>query len=148
MAKAIAESLDLGEVLKWQITSKSVLQDALYSYDALARLHAIQMLKLLGEQDCELEENKNLSVEINNYLKLGVLGTAFLSKKKRVVLIDELDKSDQDLPNDLLHVFEEQEFEIAELKRLKLEKAIDIEDSEGTIHPITNGAIEVYTPQP
>ena len=143
LAKAIAESLGLGEVLKWQITSKSVLKDALYSYDALARLHAIQMLKLLDEQGCELEENKNLSVEIKNYLKLGVLGTAFLSESKRVVLIDELDKSDQDLPNDLLHVFEEQEFEIPELKRLKLEEAIAIEDSEGTKHDITNGEVEV-----
>jgi MoxR-like ATPase len=143
LAKAIAENLNLGEVLKWQITSKSVLKDALYSYDALARLHNIQMLKLLDEQECKLEENKNLSVEIKNYLKLGVLGTAFLSKDKRVILIDELDKSDKDLPNDLLHVFEEQEFEIPELKRLQYNEAIDIEDSEGNPCPITNGEVEV-----
>ena len=35
-----------------------------------------------------------------------------------MVLIDELDKSDIDLPNDLLHLFEEGEFEIAEIARL------------------------------
>jgi MoxR-like ATPase len=143
LAKAISENLELGEVLKWNITSRSVLKDALYFYDALARLHNIQMLKLLGEQDCRLDENKNLSVEIKDYLKLGVLGTAFLSKEKRVVLIDELDKCDRDLPNDLLHVFEEQEFEIPELKRLKLQGTIDIEDSEGREYPISNGHVEV-----
>jgi MoxR-like ATPase len=35
-----------------------------------------------------------------------------------VLLIDEIDKSDFDLPNDLLHVFEEGEYEIPELARL------------------------------
>jgi len=143
LAKAIAENLNLGKVLKWNITSRSTLKDALYSYDALGRLHNIQMLKLLDEQGKKLQENKNLSVAIKDYLKLGVLGTAFLSQEKRVVLIDELDKCDRDLPNDLLHVFEEQEFEIPELKRLKLDEAIEIEDSEGVERSITNGEVVV-----
>src|SRR5262249_12473208 len=38
--------------------------------------------------------------------------------RPRVLLIDELDKSDIDLPNDLLHIFEEGEFRIKELERL------------------------------
>jgi MoxR-like ATPase len=42
-----------------------------------------------------------------NYLRLGPLGTALLSYEfPRVLLIDELDKSDIDLPNDLLDVSE------------------------------------------
>jgi MoxR-like ATPase len=36
-----------------------------------------------------------------------------------VLLIDEIDKSDIDMPNDLLHIFEEGFFEIPELTRLK-----------------------------
>ncbi len=36
----------------------------------------------------------------------------------RVLLIDEIDKSDIDLPNDLLHIFERGRFEIPELSRL------------------------------
>lgn len=40
------------------------------------------------------------------------------SDKPRVLLIDEIDKSDIDLPNDLLHIFEEGEFEIPELVRI------------------------------
>ncbi|NEQ18295.1 MAG: ATPase, partial [Moorea sp. SIO3E2] len=35
-----------------------------------------------------------------------------------VLLIDEIDKSDIDMPNDLLHIFEEGFFEIPELSRL------------------------------
>jgi MoxR-like ATPase len=35
-----------------------------------------------------------------------------------VLLVDEIDKSDIDLPNDLLHVFEEGTFEIPELVRI------------------------------
>jgi MoxR-like ATPase len=46
------------------------------------------------------------------------LGTAFLpSALPRVLLIDEIDKSDINLPNDLLNLFEEGEYEIPELKR-------------------------------
>jgi MoxR-like ATPase len=39
-------------------------------------------------------------------------------RRPRVLLIDEIDKSDIDLPNDLLNVFEEGEFDIDELTRL------------------------------
>jgi MoxR-like ATPase len=42
--------------------------------------------------------------------------------KPRVLLIDEIDKSDIDLPNDLLNIFEEGEFEIPELARIPAEK--------------------------
>jgi len=40
--------------------------------------------------------------DIGQYIRLGPLGTAFLpSEHPRVLLIDEIDKSDIDLPNDL-----------------------------------------------
>jgi len=134
LAKAIAQNLGLGKVLSWHITSKSVLEDALYSYDALARLQDIQIKKD--------DKNNEIDTSIENYLKLQALGTAFLSKERRVVLIDEIDKSDIDLPNDLLHIFEEQYFEIEELKRLKnTEKTI--EDIEGNKHTIKKGRVEV-----
>ena len=46
------------------------------------------------------------------------MGTAFLpSPLPRVLLIDEIDKSDINLPNDLLHIFEEGSFRIPELVR-------------------------------
>ena len=39
-------------------------------------------------------------------------------RRPRALLVDEIDKSDIDLPNDLLHVFEEGSYEIAELVRI------------------------------
>jgi hypothetical protein len=53
------------------------------------------------------------------YLRLGPLGTAMLpADRPRVLLIDELDKSDVDLPNDLLNVFEEGRYDIPQMTRL------------------------------
>ena len=59
--------------------------------------------------------------DIGDYMRLGPLGSAFWSepKKPKVLLVDEIDKSDIDLPNDLLHVLEEGRFEIPELQRIK-----------------------------
>jgi MoxR-like ATPase len=103
VAAAVALELDLGRVLRWHVTSRSILADALYRYDALGRLHAHQ----LGHTDA-----------IERYLRLGPLGTAMLpSERPRVLLIDEIDKSDIDLPSDLLDILERGEFEIPELSR-------------------------------
>jgi MoxR-like ATPase len=112
LAYAVAYELKLGPVLVWPITTRSTLQDGLYRYDAIARLQAAA----LKDKDGLPEQQK---LKIGNFLRLGPLGTALLpSRRPRVLLIDEIDKSDIDLPNDLLHVFEEGEFEIPELARL------------------------------
>jgi len=139
LAKSIAHQLlgEGSEPLYWQITSKSELKDALYSYDALSRLQDIQ-IKHLDKNSEELETG------IENYLKLTSLGTAFVSDKQpMVVLIDEIDKSDVDLPNDLLHIFEEQEFEIDELKRMKFKEGAEpsIEDALGKGHKLKDGKV-------
>ncbi|MBR8836693.1 MAG: MoxR family ATPase [Stigonema ocellatum SAG 48.90 = DSM 106950] len=108
LAYAIAYELNLGSVLSWSITTRSTLQEGLYRYDAIARL-----------QDAQLPSAKQgEEQEIGKYITLGPLGTAFLpSHLPRVLLIDEIDKSDINLPNDLLNIFEEGEFEIPELVR-------------------------------
>ena len=109
LAYAVAYELGLGEVLYWPITSRMTLKDGLYSYDAIGRLQDAQLNK---------EGEKNIK-RIGKYIRLGALGTAFLpSEKPRVLLIDEIDKSDIDLPNDLLHIFEEGSFSIPELERI------------------------------
>ena len=111
LAYAIARELDLGEVLYWPITTRTTLKDGLYLYDAIARLQDV------GEQDRGNFDN------IGKYIRLGPLGTALLpSDKPRVLIVDEIDKSDIDLPNDLLYVFEEGEFEIPELVRIEEKK--------------------------
>lgn len=114
LAYAVAYELDLGEVLYWPITSRSTLKDGLYSYDAIGR---IQDFQLRGKKEDR----------IGKYIRLGALGTAFIpSDKPRVLLIDEIDKSDIDLPNDLLHIFEDGEFTIPELERIDGEKTIEV----------------------
>ncbi|NJN07461.1 MAG: AAA domain-containing protein [Richelia sp. RM1_1_1] len=103
LAYAIAHELSLGPVLTWAINTRSTLKEGLYDYDAIARLQDV---------------NQNEEVDIGQYITLGAVGTAFLpSCLPRVLLIDEIDKSDINLPNDLLNLFEEGEFKISELVR-------------------------------
>jgi MoxR-like ATPase len=109
LAYAVARELGLGAVLKWAITTRTTLKDGLYGYDAIARLQDAQLLKQGEERP-----------SIGEYITLGALGTAFLATElPRVLLIDEIDKSDIDLPNDLLNLFEDGEFAIPELQRVK-----------------------------
>jgi hypothetical protein len=109
LAHAIAHELGLGRVLQWPIVSRTALRDGLYTYDAIARLQDTQMAELSGEG----------RKDIGAYLRLGPLGTALLPRARpRVLLVDELDKSDIDLPNDLLNALEEGEFRIPELQRV------------------------------
>jgi len=105
LAKSVAYELKTGKVLHWQITTHSELKDGLYEYDAVARL-----------QDAKDTDSKDKK-EIGDFITLGALGTAFASEEMRVVLVDELDKSDIDFPNNLLHILEEMEFPIPELAR-------------------------------
>jgi MoxR-like ATPase len=127
LAYAVAYELTLGQVLHWPITSRSTLAAALYQYDAIGRLHDAQMKHELHQPPPDghpqASQKAELLYELRNigkYVRLGPLGTALLpAKKPRVLLIDEIDKSNLDLPNDLLHVFETGEYEIPELTRLR-----------------------------
>ncbi|NBE50164.1 AAA family ATPase [Streptomyces boluensis] len=122
LARAVADDLGLGEVLRWPVNSRSTLADALYRYDAVGRLREASLQRerepLRGSAR-RLKRRTGNTSDIGNYLRLGPLGTALAATAQpRVLLIDELDKSDIDLPNDLLVVLEEGEFEIPELARL------------------------------
>ncbi|WP_331766358.1 ATP-binding protein [Embleya sp. NBC_00896] len=112
LAHAIADELQLGPVLRWPINSRSTLESALYRYDAVARLHDSAIADIADKE-------RRSAPDVGRYVRLGPLGTALAPcARARVLLIDELDKSDLDLPNDLLTVFEEGTFEIPELARL------------------------------
>ncbi|MEU7826711.1 MoxR family ATPase [Catellatospora sp. NPDC049133] len=121
LAYAIAHELMLGPVLRWPITSRTTLQDGLYRYDAVGRLEQAQ----LGQHS-----------DVGPFVRLGPLGTAMLpTVRPRVLLIDELDKSDIDLPNDLLEIFEEGSFRIPELAR-----SADDADAQVFVHDINQRA--------
>jgi MoxR-like ATPase len=84
-------------------SSTSIRALALYRYDALGRLDATRR----AEAD-----------DIGRFLELGPLGTALMPwKRPRMLLIDEIDKSDIDLPSDLLNIIEDGTYEIPELAR-------------------------------
>ncbi|WP_240813263.1 MoxR family ATPase [Streptomyces sp. DASNCL29] len=113
LAQAVAQELDLGEVLRWSVNSRSTVQEALYRYDAVGRLRETTMSRDRGRPE----------PDIGSFMRLGPLGTALVpGERPRVLLVDELDKGDVDLPNDLLTIFEEGEFEIPELSRLSDEQ--------------------------
>ncbi|MEU5958450.1 MoxR family ATPase [Streptomyces sp. NPDC047525] len=111
LAYAVARELGLGPVLRWNITSRSALHDGLYQYDPLSRLYAA------GRSPKARAPRDGAGVE--DHLRLGPLGTALLPyDRPRALLIDEIDKSDLDLPNDLLNILEEGQYEIPELVRI------------------------------
>ncbi|MFE7166189.1 AAA family ATPase [Streptomyces sp. NPDC057616] len=127
LARAVAHELSLGEVLRWPVNSRSSVQEALYRYDAIGRLRETTLSRDRGEAD----------PSIGTFVRLGPLGTALAPQDTpRALLVDEMDKGDVDLPNDLLTVFEEGVFEITELARLPEEMA-DVEvltaDHRGTV---------------
>lgn len=106
LVSLVAAELGLGDPLNWYITSRSTLLDGLYQYDALGRLHATQA------------EKEQRGTSVAEFVTLGPLGTALAcANKPRAVLIDEIDKSDFDLPGDLLNILEDGEFDIPPLVR-------------------------------
>ncbi|MFG1807819.1 AAA family ATPase [Streptomyces sp. NPDC049040] len=111
LAYAVAHELKLGPVLRWPINSRSVLRDGLYRYDSLGRLEEAGVARERG--------GKVPPLDVGRFVRLGPLGTALAPYElPRVLLVDEIDKSDIDLPNDLLDVFEQGTFEIPELSRV------------------------------
>lgn len=91
------------EPLSCYVRSESRARDLLYHYDALSRFGDGQH----GEP--------SRARDIYQYLSLEALGQALLSSRRRVVLIDEIDKAPRDLPNDLLWELDRGHFEITEI---------------------------------
>lgn len=127
LARAVSHELCLGGLLRWPVNSRSTVKDALYQYDAIGRLRESSLSRDRAERE----------PSIGTFIRLGPLGTALVpSATPRCLLIDEMDKGDVDLPNDLLTVFEEGVFDIPELTRLP-EDTADVEvqthDHGGTV---------------
>ncbi|MER6317260.1 MoxR family ATPase [Streptomyces sp. NPDC001581] len=161
LASSIATDLGLGPVLHWPITSRTVLRDGLYLYDAIGRLQeaGLEQLRTPGAHpsaaaDVPPPPDPALAPaavpaaapSISRYLRLGPLGTALLPQDRpRVLLVDEIDKSDIDLPGDLLTVFEDGGFLIPELARLAQEDptvAIGTDDDPEAAVRITQGHVQ------
>jgi MoxR-like ATPase len=122
LAHRISRELGLGRVLHWPITSRATLKSGQYDYDAIGRAQAVgprwvATMTAGPERTAAIDREDE---QIGDFIHLGPLGTALLPHRlPRVLLIDEMDKSDIDLPNDLLNVFEEGQFVIPELLRVR-----------------------------
>ncbi|MFE1310868.1 AAA family ATPase [Streptomyces sp. NPDC058755] len=122
LAYRISRELRLGRVLRWPITSRTTLTSGLYRYDAVGRIHAAATsdARTTASPDQAPTDTGTAASDIGAFLELGPLGTALLPHAlPRVLLVDEFDKADMDLPNDLLDAFEAGEFTIPELARLR-----------------------------
>jgi MoxR-like ATPase len=118
---AVAHELQMGPVLKWSITSRTTLKNGLYEYDALERLREVQILEGLRENATSGGQG------IGKFFTLGPLGTAlYPTDWPRALLIDEIDKADLDLPNDLLNIFEDGRFGIPELERYEEQSIVSV----------------------
>ncbi|MBT9310823.1 AAA family ATPase [Leptothoe kymatousa] len=158
LAYAIAYELQLGPVLLWPITTRAKLSDALYQYDAIARLQDTQFDKSELELQMMLAKADNTTPDrqiidelkkgrsLGNYIQLGPVGTAFLpSHLPRVLLIDEVDKSELNLPNDLLNLFEEGSYEIPELVRQKSDEPVSVRTADDQLPAnIIKGKVTCY----
>ncbi len=103
LAEQIAKALGL-PLIQWHIKSTTKARQGLYEYDAVSRL-----------RDSQLGDEKVL--DIANYIVQGKIWQAFESKKRAVLLIDEIDKADIEFPNDLLLELDRMEFFVYETKR-------------------------------
>ena len=139
LAYSVAYELRLGPVLYWPISSRSTLAEGLYSYDAIGRLQEAGLRQAMATAG----EAPYRSPDVGRYIRLGPLGTALLPwQRPRVLLIDELDKSDIDLPNDLLNVFEEGRYEVPELARLAEDQpVVDVVTADSSRLPVRAGSV-------
>ncbi|MFG3025896.1 AAA family ATPase [Streptomyces sp. NPDC048254] len=151
LAYRISRELRLGRVLRWHITSRTTLRGGLYEYDAIGRVQDSAALHTLHRSDGAAAGAEPQAADeerlpgIGDYLQLGPLGTALLPHElPRVLLVDELDKSDQDLANDLLSVFEEGQFPITELARARRlhPKVTVMTDDPGRSAEIVDGIVK------
>jgi MoxR-like ATPase len=105
LAHAIAESLNM-PLLVLNVKSSMKLVEALYQYDTLTRLN-----------DSRFGDSKRDVSNIEEYIKMGKIGQAFVAEKRTVMLIDEIDKADTDFQDDMLDVLDQMEFDIIEIDK-------------------------------
>ena len=105
LAHAVAEVFKM-RLIVLNVKSSMKLVDALYQYDTLTRLN-----------DSRFGDSKRDVSNIEEYIRMGKIGQAFVSEEKVVLLIDEIDKADTDFQDDMLDVLDQMEFDIIEIDK-------------------------------
>src|SRR4030042_1277192 len=110
LAHAIAEVFKM-RLIVLNVKSSMKLVDALYQYDTLTRLN-----------DSRFGDSKREVSNIEEYIRRGKIGQAFVSEERVVLLIDEIDKADTDFQDDMLDVLDQMEFDIIEIDKTIMAK--------------------------
>ena len=105
LAHAISEAFDM-KLIVLNVKSSMKLVEALYQYDTLTRLN-----------DSRFGDSKRDVSNIEEYIRMGKIGQAFVSDERVVLLIDEIDKADTDFQDDMLDVLDQMEFDIIEIDK-------------------------------
>jgi MoxR-like ATPase len=105
LAYAIAEAMNMPLIIL-NVKSSMKLIDALYQYDTLTRLN-----------DSRFGDSKRDVSNIEEYIRMGKIGQAFVAQSKVVLLIDEIDKADTDFQDDMLDVLDQMSFDIIEIDK-------------------------------
>jgi MoxR-like ATPase len=105
LAYAIAEAMNMPLIIL-NVKSSMKLIDALYQYDTLTRLN-----------DSRFGDSKRDVSNIEEYIRMGKIGQAFVAENKVVLLIDEIDKADTDFQDDMLDVLDQMSFDIIEIDK-------------------------------
>jgi MoxR-like ATPase len=105
LAHAITEALNM-RLIVLNVKSSMKLIDALYQYDTLTRLN-----------DSRFGDSKRDVSNIEEYIKMGKIGQAFVADERVVLLIDEIDKADTDFQDDMLDILDQMQFDIIEIDK-------------------------------
>ena len=105
LAYAISEATNMPLIIL-NVKSSMKLIDALYQYDTLTRLN-----------DSRFGDSKRDVSNIEEYIRMGKIGQAFVADAKVVLLIDEIDKADTDFQDDMLDVLDQMSFDIIEIDK-------------------------------
>ena len=145
LADRIAWEFNLSPVLRFEAQSMSEAQDLFYRFDIVGQLGAVELararmsLRLSGYEEANQQPDVS-DARPERFVTFGPLGKAILraaplgnddllqiafpgvagatprDPHPSVVLIDEIDKTSRDFPNDLLNSIERLEFRVRELK--------------------------------
>jgi MoxR-like ATPase len=102
LAHAIAESMRMNLIIL-NVKSNMKLVEALYQYDTLTRLN-----------DSRFGDSSRDVGNINDYIRMGKIGQAFVAEERVVLLIDEIDKAETEFQDDMLDVLDQMQFDIIE----------------------------------
>ena len=105
LARSIASSLH-APLYIWNIKSTTKAQDGLYVYDVVQRLYDSQF----GGEGVD---------DIEKYVHLGQVGEAFESEERAVLLIDEIDKADEEFEAFLLELLSEMQVTVPEIGTIR-----------------------------